>query len=189
MFKVVTSSVFKELLLVLRSQTHAYSLKVVLAKKDTIYWKSTPVISICHFPHVFLPYLFVFFPMCSYISSISNMSNHQYSHWSLCVFVAQSCPTLCDPKDCSSPGSSVYVILQARILEWGAISFSRGSSQPRDWTQVSFTTGRCFTIWATREALYNNIHVAYTTWPLPFTCLDISGKPIDNIAAIMQLTV
>ena len=124
MFKVVTSSVFKELLLVLRSQTHAYSLKVVLAKKDTIYWKSTPVISICHFPYVFLPYLFVFFPMCSYISSISNMSNHQYSHWSLCVFVAQSCPTLCDPKDCSSPGSSVYVILQARILEWGAIAFS-----------------------------------------------------------------
>ena len=46
--------------------------------------------------------------------------------------VAQSCLTLCDPMDCSPPGSSVHGILQARILEWVAISFSRGSSQPRD---------------------------------------------------------
>ena len=50
---------------------------------------------------------------------------------------AQSCPTLCDPMDCSPPDSSVHGILQARILEWVAISFSRGSSQPRDWTRVS----------------------------------------------------
>ena len=49
----------------------------------------------------------------------------------------QSCPTLCDPIDCSPPGSSVHGILQARILEWVAISYSRGSSQPRDWTHVS----------------------------------------------------
>ena len=46
--------------------------------------------------------------------------------------VAQLCPTLCDPMDCSPPGSSIHGILQARILEWVAISFSRGSSQPRD---------------------------------------------------------
>ena len=46
--------------------------------------------------------------------------------------VAQSCPTLCDPIDCSPPGSSVHGIFQARVLEWVAISFSRGSSQPRD---------------------------------------------------------
>ena len=46
--------------------------------------------------------------------------------------VAQSCPTLCNPVDCSLPGSSVHGFLQARILEWIAISFSRGSSQPRD---------------------------------------------------------
>ena len=51
--------------------------------------------------------------------------------------VAQSCLTLCDSTDCSPPGSSIHGILQARILEWVAISFSRGSSQPRDWTQVS----------------------------------------------------
>ena len=48
------------------------------------------------------------------------------------VLVAQSCLTLCDPVDCSPPGSSVHGILQARILGWVAISFSRGSSQPRD---------------------------------------------------------
>ena len=49
--------------------------------------------------------------------------------------VAQSSLTLCDPVDCSLPGSSVHGILQARILEWVAISFSRGSSRPRDWTR------------------------------------------------------
>ena len=62
---------------------------------------------------------------------------------------AESCPTLCDPVDCSPPGSSIHGILQARILEWGAISFSRGSSQPRDWTQVSCIAGRRFNHWAT----------------------------------------
>ena len=50
---------------------------------------------------------------------------------------AQSCPTLCNPMDCSLPGSSIHGILQARILEWVAIPFSRGSSPPRDRTQVS----------------------------------------------------
>ena len=46
--------------------------------------------------------------------------------------VAQSCPTLCDPMDCSLPGSSGHGIFQAIVLEWIAISFSKGSSQPRD---------------------------------------------------------
>ena len=59
--------------------------------------------------------------------------------------------------DCSPPSSSVYGILQARILEWVAIQFSRGSSQPRDWTQVSCIAGRFFTIWATRETLYTGV--------------------------------
>ena len=67
--------------------------------------------------------------------------------------VAQSCLTLCDPKDCNLPGSSAHGIFQARILEWVAISFSRGSSQLRDQTWVSCIAGRCFTIWATKEAL------------------------------------
>ena len=63
------------------------------------------------------------------------------------VKVAQLCPTLCNPMDCI-----VYGILQARILEWVAFPFSRGSSQPRDRTQVSLIAGRFFTSWATREA-------------------------------------
>ena len=62
--------------------------------------------------------------------------------------VAQSCPTLCDPMDCSLPGFSVHGIFQATVLEWVAISFSKGSSRPRDWTQVSHIVGRHFTLWA-----------------------------------------
>ena len=67
--------------------------------------------------------------------------------------VAQLCPTLCDPMDCSLPGSSVHGIFQAIVLEWIAISFSRGSSQPRDRTQISRIVDRHLTIWATREVL------------------------------------
>ena len=66
--------------------------------------------------------------------------------------VTQACPTLCDPMDCGLPGSSVHGIVQARILEWVAISFSKGSSQCRDPTQVSRIVDRLFTIWATRES-------------------------------------
>ena len=72
------------------------------------------------------------------------------------VFVcacAQLCPTLWDPTtDWSPPGSSVHGILQARTLQWAAISSSRGSPQPRDWSQVSGNAGIFFTVWATREA-------------------------------------
>ena len=64
---------------------------------------------------------------------------------------AQSCPTLCNPMDYSPPGSSVHGILQAGVLEWVSIAFSRGSSQLRDWTWVSHIPGRCFNLWATRE--------------------------------------
>ena len=59
--------------------------------------------------------------------------------------VAQSCMALCDPMDCSPPGSSVHRILQARILELVAVPFSKGSSQPRNQTQVSCIAG-VFTI-------------------------------------------
>ena len=54
-----------------------------------------------------------------------------------CAFQSLSCVQLCDPMDCGSPGSSVHGILQARILEWVAIPFCRGSSPPRDWTHIS----------------------------------------------------
>ena len=65
---------------------------------------------------------------------------------SVCV---QSCLTLCDPVDCSPPGSSVHGILQARILEWVAISFSGGPSPPRDWSTVSYVS------WTGRRVLHH----------------------------------
>ena len=68
------------------------------------------------------------------------------------VLVAQSCLTLWNPRT-YLPGSSVHGIHQTRILEWIAIPFSRGSSWPRDWTQVSCIAGIFFTVWANREAL------------------------------------
>ena len=71
--------------------------------------------------------------------------------------VAQSCPTLCDPMDSSLPGSFVHGIFQARVREWVAISFSRGSSQPRNQIRVSCIVGRCFTLWATSKARKNEV--------------------------------
>ena len=72
-------------------------------------------------------------------------------HWLCCAvlrLVIQSCLTLCDPMDCSPPGSSVHGDCRSRILKHIAIPSSRGSSQPRDRRQVSCTAGRFFTIWA-----------------------------------------
>ena len=74
-----------------------------------------------------------------------NINNLRYADDTKWSEVAQSCPILCDPIDYSLQGSSVHGIFQARVLEWVAISFSRGSSRPRDWTQVSHITGRHFT--------------------------------------------
>ena len=67
----------------------------------------------------------------------------------------------CDPMDYSPPGSSVHGIFQARILEWVAIPFSRGSSWPRDRTRVSCNAGRLFTDWATRELAFKFSSVQY----------------------------
>ena len=67
--------------------------------------------------------------------------------------VAHSCPTLCDTMDCSLSGAFVHGIFQARVLEWIAISFSRGSSRPRNLTAVACIAGRRFTVWATRGSL------------------------------------
>ena len=71
--------------------------------------------------------------------------------------VAKSCLTLCNPMDCSLPGSSVHGILQARVLEWGAIPFFRGSSWPRDRTRVSCIGRRILYCWATWETLWDKI--------------------------------
>ena len=77
--------------------------------------------------------------------------------WLLFIFtlrvkVAQLCPSLCDPMNYSPPGSSVHGIHHARILEWVAILFSKGSLQLWHGTQVSYIAGGFFTSWATKEA-------------------------------------
>ena len=76
-----------------------------------------------------------------------------------CCLVAKSCLPLCDPMDNSPPGSSVHGISQARKLEWVAISFSRGSSWPRDWTRNSCITGRFFTTEPPGKPLFINYNI------------------------------
>ena len=86
------------------------------------------------------------------------------------VLVSQSCPTLCDPMDYSLPDSSVHGILQARVLEWVAISFSRGCSRPRDWTWVSCVAGRLFYHLATWW-LRDDLKICYLNFP--YDCSEI----------------
>ena len=81
------------------------------------------------------------------IPILKNLVHTLFPKWVKWVKVAQLCPTLCDPMD-----YRVHGILQARILECVAFPFSRGSSQPRDQTQVSYIADRFFISWATREA-------------------------------------
>ena len=99
------------------------------------------------------------------------------------VLVTQSCLTLCDPMDYSSPGSSVHGISQARILEWVAISFSRGSSWPRDGTQVFWIAGRFFTVWATREAQNVPSHPSDSFSFLPYIQPDSISQPCNGFAS------
>ena len=79
------------------------------------------------------------------------------------MFATRLCLTLCTPMDCSLSGSSVHGILQARILEWVAIPFTRVSSQPKDQTWVSYITGGFFTISAIRKPLCVSMHKYYKT--------------------------
>ena len=104
--------------------------------------------------------------------------------------VAQSCPTLCGPVDCSLPGFSVHGILQARVLEWVTISFCRGSSQPRDWTRVSRIGGRCFNLWATREdfVYYLNIHHQYLSILFIYSLSNWSLLPTRTVTLRKQKT-
>ena len=106
--------------------------------------------------------LHTWFTLCNKITLIYSLKKlllHPFlllSFWSCCL-VPKSCQTLLRP--CSSPGSYVHVISQARILEWIAISFSRGSSRPRDPTQVSWIARWVLYHWATRDALLYNSFV------------------------------
>ena len=101
-----------------------------------------------------------------------------------CMLSRQSCPTPCDPMDCTLPGSSVRGILQARILEWDAISYARGSFQPRTRTWVSCIASRFLTDLAMKERkivkLLSRVQLFATPWTVACTRLlrpwDFLGK-------------
>ena len=124
--------------LIFKSQWHAQN----ILWKNTCFWRRLhrwgPRWERCFLFHIFIRFHLWILWMCVLLKRVLML-----------VLAAQSCLTLCDPMDCSPPGSSVHEIFQARILEWIAISFSGGSSHPRDRTWVSCTAGRFFTDWAT----------------------------------------
>ena len=82
---------------------------------------------------------------------IKQISSSQFIHYGSGSISHSVVSNSLQPMDYSPPGSSVHGILQARILEWVAVSSSRGSAQPRDWTHVSRIADKFFTVWATRD--------------------------------------
>ena len=103
---------------------------------------------------------FTFIKKLFSFSSLSSIRVVSSAYLKVKIEVAQLCLTLHGPMDCSLPGSSAHGIFQARVLEWVAISFSRGSSWPRDRTCVSHIVGRCFTIWTTKEVISEVIDIS-----------------------------
>jgi len=123
---------------------------------------------------------------CTTITTIHLLKFFILQNWKsvlikcVCVLVTRSCPTLCNPIYCSLPGSSAHGILQARILEWVAIPFSRGSSRTRDRTQISCFGGRVFTIWAAAAA-------AMSLQSCPTLCDPRDGSPPGSpVPGILQ---
>ena len=115
--------------------------------------------------HSFIQQIFI--KNLLFLGTVLGIESWLWNHWPLwrereCVCArmwAQSYLALCDLMDYSPQGSFVHGILQARKLKWVVIPFSRGSSWPGDWTQVSCTAGRVFTVWATRETHMESIVV------------------------------
>ena len=97
--------------------------------------------------------------------------------------VAQSCLTLCHPMD-----YTIHGVLQARIPEWVAFPFSRGSSQPRDRTQVSHIAGRFFTSWATREAHDKEEEKYFCLWTCTFGA-SLVTQTVKNLPAVWETWV
>ena len=97
--------------------------------------------------------------------------------------VTQSCPALCDPMDYSPPGSSVLGIFQARVLEWIAISFFRGSSWSRDQTRGSCIAGRHFTVWATGKAPVLILKLIYPVW---YEVKSLVAQTVKNLPALQE---
>ena len=104
----------------------------------------------------------------------------------MCVYESKNVSPWNDLMDWSPPGFSIHWILQARMLEWVAISSSRGSFQPRDWTWVSHVAGRFFTIWATREAYTYMLHVKSLQSCLTLCDPVDSSPPGSSIHGILQ---
>ena len=98
-----------------------------------------------------------------FTSWAAREAQEYWSGWNEVKWSRSVVSGFCNSMDCSLLRSSVHGIFQARVLEWVAISFSRGSSWPRDWTQVSCTEGRHFTTWAPREVLQGS------SWPRNWT--------------------
>ena len=133
----------------LRGTRASYSANRTMLKPGNFFFQLVEVVNI-ETPSFFQPYL-ASKPQAARLMAPGQILYTIHleegpKHVDIKVFIAQSCSTLCDPMACSLPGSSVHGILQARILEWVAIPFSRGSSQPRDRSQVFCTAGRFFTI-------------------------------------------
>ena len=107
---------------------------------------------------LFLNFLPQQLPKANFPLSVHSILEQQLRTYCVCAKSLQSCPTFCDPIDCSPPGSTVHEVLQARILEWVVTPSSRGSSWARDWIQVSYLHlllwQEFFTTSATWEAHY-----------------------------------
>ena len=110
------------------------------------------------------------FIICCWIQVASHVlaivNNAVNINMNIVIVAAAKWWTLCDPMDCSSPGSSAHGISQSRILEWLAISFSRGSSQPRGRTCVSCIGRQVLYHWATRECWYEHWGVKVRCSPM-----------------------
>ena len=164
-----------------QNKTHTLNKKCTHKHANCPHWKSTNTsgCSQC-FPVTILyfPSLLIHMTVSHHLIYVQIQTSFHYELWTLqfpwsqysfcspllcdnifflfshcCYLVIQWCPTLCGPKDCSLPGSSVHGIFHTRILEWVAISFSRGSSWCRDGTYISCISRWILYHWATREDL------------------------------------
>ena len=122
-----------------------------------------------------------------------NLLNKFYHHKIMiftvpgpCCSVAKSCPTFCDPVGCSPPGSCVREISQGRILERVAISFSKGSSWPRDRTRVSYIGRRVLYHWATSFCCCCSVAKSCLTLCKPMNC-SMPGSPVLTISGSLLI--
>ena len=125
-----------QLFVILWTIAHHAPLSMGFSKLE--YWSGLPCLLPGDLPN---PRMEPMSPAAPALQADSLLLSHQEAptyHMCMHAKLLQSCPTLCDPIDCSPPGSSVRRILQARILEWVVMPSSRGSSRPRDRTYVSY---------------------------------------------------